>query len=240
MSCLSFDVVEIICVTSNNSRSFSCKLTRWRYPAGCLRQSFSLRSDSLHPVILSKKPFSGLLLSALSMVNSAEYCIDSIQTFPNSHIPWKPPQKSPKNSLKIGSAVAFQLGNFCAPGLAQKNPALRVLEVGVFEGRSTTWLLENFCRTEESTIVAVDTFQGGIEHQGMELGSLRARFEQNIAAVGSPAKVEIRQGFSLDELSRLVTENVSLSISSASMPATKLPMCSATPSWPSGFSKSVV
>jgi hypothetical protein len=62
--------------------------------------------------------------------------------------------------------------------------------VGVFEGRSTCWLLENFCKTPESTIVALDTFQGGIEHKNMELGGLKKQFEENIATVGSPAKVE--------------------------------------------------
>jgi predicted O-methyltransferase YrrM len=79
--------------------------------------------------------------------------------------------------------------------------------VGVFEGRSTCWLLENFCKTPESTIVALDTFQGGIEHKNMELGGLKKQFEENIATVGSPAKVEVRQGLSLDQLCRLVAEN---------------------------------
>ena len=62
--------------------------------------------------------------------------------------------------------------------MTQKTPHLRILEVGVFEGRSTCWLLENFCKTPESTIVALDTFQGGIEHKNMELGGLKKQFEE--------------------------------------------------------------
>jgi predicted O-methyltransferase YrrM len=38
----------------------------------------------------------------------------------------------------------------------------------------------------------------------MELGDLRQRFERNVAAVGSPAAVETRQGESIVELSALV------------------------------------
>ena len=91
--------------------------------------------------------------------------------------------------------------------LTKKTPTLRILEVGVFEGRSTCWLLENFCKTPESTIVAIDSFQGGIEHKNMELGGLQKQFKDNIASVGSPAKVDVRAGFSLDQLCRLVAEN---------------------------------
>ena len=95
---------------------------------------------------------------------------------------------------------------FLLKRLAKENNPLRILEVGVFEGRSTCWLLENFCKTPASLLVAVDTFQGGIEHKGMELASLRSRFESNIRTVASPARVDIREGFSLPELARLVVE----------------------------------
>ncbi len=91
--------------------------------------------------------------------------------------------------------------------LAQEKPDLRILEVGVFEGRSTCWLLKNFCVTDRCSIVAIDTFQGGEEHRGMELGGLRRRFESNIAAMGSPCPVEIREGDSMSELCRLVAAN---------------------------------
>lgn len=90
--------------------------------------------------------------------------------------------------------------------LSERTTHLRILEVGVFEGRSTCWLLQNHCKTPESSIVAIDSFQGGIEHQGMELGTLRKRFEANIATVASPAQVEIREGFSLPQLAKLIAK----------------------------------
>ena len=91
--------------------------------------------------------------------------------------------------------------------LRKSRPFLRILEVGVFEGRSTCWLLENFCNAPGSLVVAVDSFAGGIEHQGMELTALRAIFESNIASVPSQGRVEIRQGDSFAELAKLVAEN---------------------------------
>jgi len=88
--------------------------------------------------------------------------------------------------------------------LAEQNTPLRILEIGVFEGRSTCWLLENFCKSPESSIVAIDTFQGGMEHRQMELGDLRKRFEGNISVIGSTAQVEIMDGTSFQKLCELV------------------------------------
>jgi len=91
--------------------------------------------------------------------------------------------------------------------LSRGGGALRILEVGVFEGLSTCWLLRNFCKSPESAIVAVDSFQGGEEHRGLELGDLRQRFERNVAAVGSPARVEVRQGESIVQLAAMVASD---------------------------------
>ena len=55
--------------------------------------------------------------------------------------------------------------------------------------------------------MAIDSFQGGIEHKNMELGGLKKQFEKNIASVGSPAKVDVRAGLSIDQLCRLVAED---------------------------------
>lgn len=91
--------------------------------------------------------------------------------------------------------------------LSKRGAPLRVLEVGVFEGRSTCWLLANFCKTPQDSITVIDSFEGGIEHKGMELGTLRARFETNVASTGSGACVDVREGYSLPQLACLVSEN---------------------------------
>lgn len=56
-------------------------------------------------------------------------------------------------SIPAWSAILSQLAKVRQP--------LRILEVGVFEGRSTCWLLENYCRSADDVIVAVDDFSGG-------------------------------------------------------------------------------
>ncbi|KAL8819804.1 MAG: hypothetical protein Q9223_001841 [Gallowayella weberi] len=60
---------------------------------------------------------------------------------------------------------------------------VHILEVGSFEGASTTWLLDNLLTHPESTMTAVDTFEGGMEHQDSELydiNSLESRFRSNV------------------------------------------------------------
>ena len=60
-------------------------------------------------------------------------------------------------------------------------PGVRVLEIGVFEGRSTCWLLENILTGEGSTIDCIDTFDGSMEHSRIEMAAVKARFEANTA-----------------------------------------------------------
>ena len=83
---------------------------------------------------------------------------------------------------------------------------MRVLEIGVFEGRSTCWLLEKYCNSMQSHITVIDTFSGGVEHDHLDLNNLRLLFEKNIHSVGSPAQVTIMQGYSCNELSTLISK----------------------------------
>lgn len=83
----------------------------------------------------------------------------------------------------------------------------RVLEVGVFEGRSTCWLLENHCRKETDELTVIDTFQGGVENKGLDLSTLREIFEHNISCSDSQCAVKIRQGLSIDELSGMIASS---------------------------------
>jgi predicted O-methyltransferase YrrM len=46
----------------------------------------------------------------------------------------------------------------------KNKPDLMFLEVGSFEGRSATWLLENILTHKTSKMVCVDTFDGSVEH----------------------------------------------------------------------------
>jgi predicted O-methyltransferase YrrM len=97
--------------------------------------------------------------------------------------------------------------NLILRNLSQTGKALKVLEIGVFEGRSTCWLLQNHCTTKDSRITVIDTFSGGVEHQTLDLKKLRNTFEDNIATVGSSCVVDIKEGYSHKELSKLIVSD---------------------------------
>jgi|3_EtaG_2_1085321.scaffolds.fasta_scaffold00671_14 predicted O-methyltransferase YrrM len=83
----------------------------------------------------------------------------------------------------------------------QKNlPNLKYLEVGSFEGLSTTWLLENILTKEGDTIYCIDTWEGGQEH-AQDMNEVERRFKNNLQ--DHLAKVKICKGNSYDELQQL-------------------------------------
>ena len=99
---------------------------------------------------------------------------------------------------------------------------LRVLEIGSFEGASTTWMLDNLLDHSESSMVAVDTFQGGMEHQAEDRGSstdqtaadgvnydlhsLEARFLRNVKQCQNFHKLRVLKANSQDALITLIQE----------------------------------
>jgi Methyltransferase domain len=81
-----------------------------------------------------------------------------------------------------------------------RDNALRILEVGSWEGRSALFFL-NFFRG--STITCIDTFAGGEEHHthrpwADKLPKIESRFDHNLAPLGS--RVEKVKGPSKDRL----------------------------------------
>lgn len=54
----------------------------------------------------------------------------------------------------------------------------RFLEIGVFEGRSTVWLLQNGLEFY-GHIDCIDSFNGGQEHEGIDFKEVRERFITN-------------------------------------------------------------
>lgn len=62
------------------------------------------------------------------------------------------------------------------------------LEIGVFEGRSTCWLLENGL-ADKGSIVCVDPFSGSVEHGGIDMPAVEARFWSNTSQVRKATQV---------------------------------------------------
>lgn len=68
--------------------------------------------------------------------------------------------------------------------------ALRILEIGSYEGRSATWISDNLLDAPGSSLCCIDTFGGSIEHEGQDnLGQLLTRFSDNIAMSRNSHKV---------------------------------------------------
>ena len=88
---------------------------------------------------------------------------------------------------------------------------LRILEIGSFEGASTTWMLDNLMDHPESSMTAIDTFAGGMEHQSdpsadYGLASLESRFRANVAQCEHVRKLRVMKAASEDALMTLRRE----------------------------------
>ena len=78
------------------------------------------------------------------------------------------------------------------------------LEIGSFEGLSTTWILQNLL-SYDGTLVCIDTFEGGEEHASLDLSALRKTFDANVAeAKGTDQEIEVLAKTSWEALSELV------------------------------------
>ena len=100
--------------------------------------------------------------------------------------------------------------------LPLRDQKLRILELGSFEGASTTWMLDHLMDHPDSTMTAIDTFAGGMEHQTASasddddddyaLSSLESRFRANVAKCAHAAKLRVLKATSEDALLNLRRE----------------------------------
>jgi len=78
------------------------------------------------------------------------------------------------------------------------------LEIGVFEGRSTCWLLQNGL-ADNGTVCCVDTFNGGEEHDGVDFKEVERRFLRNTSeAMKIEQRVSLYKKRSYDALAELI------------------------------------
>ncbi|CAG8489943.1 9472_t:CDS:1 [Acaulospora morrowiae] len=75
---------------------------------------------------------------------------------------------------------------------------INVLEIGAFEGRSTTWILLELCKNPRSKLITIDTFERIFEKIDNE-----KIFHENIRKTGRERQIEIVKSRSYDALIQL-------------------------------------
>jgi predicted O-methyltransferase YrrM len=93
-----------------------------------------------------------------------------------------------------------------------KHQPRRVLEIGSFEGRSATHLVQEVRKYHNDPIelVCVDSWEGGVEHAGIDFNSVEGRFDRNMQKlVDSTFDLSIwkKKGLSHVALAELIMEN---------------------------------
>ena len=101
--------------------------------------------------------------------------------------------------------------------LFQKISPTRILEVGSYEGKSTTFIIESLANINELEIHCIDSWEGGIEHkQGgvseSDMTVVEARFTHNMKIAinksSRAVKLEVHKGLSNKELPKLIARNM--------------------------------
>lgn len=79
--------------------------------------------------------------------------------------------------------------------------AKSVLEIGSYEGKSSVWIIQNILEAEGS-IICIDTWSGGEEHDDIDFEKVEARFDENVKkAVTEDKQVYKIKGTSVNGLS---------------------------------------
>jgi predicted O-methyltransferase YrrM len=85
-----------------------------------------------------------------------------------------------------------------------KESQLHFLEIGCYEGKSTTWFIENYLKNEKSTITCVDPWlpYSQVDNKDVEfnLNGVKDRFEHNVKTTGKIDQVVIKHGLSNEML----------------------------------------
>lgn len=88
----------------------------------------------------------------------------------------------------------------------------RILEIGSYEGASSTYLIEKLCPSHAVEIHCVDTWSGGIEHAGTNMTDVEFRFDHNMAYAQSMFKDQVtlhkHKGFSDHVLTSLLAQGM--------------------------------
>lgn len=108
--------------------------------------------------------------------------------------------------MRVYSNEWFELhrDNFEALTQRYAGKPVKCLEIGSFEGRSSNWIVENWCTHPDSRLTCVDPFTGSDEHSATEKNGLFDRFISNVQ--DNLSKITVRRQTSVSALAQLIEE----------------------------------
>lgn len=65
--------------------------------------------------------------------------------------------------------------------ILKQHPPTRILEIGSYEGRSATFLIDHCAAERPVELFCVDTWAGGVEHDREAMRAVETRFDANLA-----------------------------------------------------------
>lgn len=68
----------------------------------------------------------------------------------------------------------------------------KILEIGSFEGASACYLIETLSKDSSIELVCIDTWEGGIEHEGIAMNEVEQRFHDNLELAKSKGTHEVK------------------------------------------------
>jgi predicted O-methyltransferase YrrM len=92
-----------------------------------------------------------------------------------------------------------------------KSQENHILEIGSFEGASTTWFLDELANHPDSTATAIDAFDTVLtlkqsEEDTMPMSQLELRFRENVAKSPNAEKLRVKRGLSRYVLRSMANE----------------------------------
>ncbi len=90
------------------------------------------------------------------------------------------------------------------------NDPKSALEIGSFEGYSSCWIMANLLKHEDSCLICIDTFEGGMEHKDdktFDVNQLKERFYKNISETNRMESIRVMEEYSDIALLKLIQED---------------------------------
>lgn len=99
-------------------------------------------------------------------------------------------------------------GRYIWDAMMPKFNPTKILEVGCYEGRSTCYFIDNLAKHKPIEIFCIDTWKGGVDHEGIDMDAVYKRFLKNTDLAKKNAANKVNLTVSQDTSSMLLPDMV--------------------------------